>query len=71
MGGVFAYIIYDVLKKGGADYINILIFLVLALLLIGMDYHFTNCVVFYWKHPPKKKGDINWIDSDSEPQFAF
>ena len=45
--------------------------LIVCLLYLGVDYHWTNCVVFYSKHPPKRKEKISWIDSDSEPQYAF
>lgn len=41
--------------------------LILSLIVLGIDFHFTNVVMFYMRHPPKGKADINWLDSDSEP----
>ena len=71
IGRVFAYIVIDVLKTGGKNYLYILTMLILSLTVLGLDFHFTNVVVFKMNHPPQKKDDINWLDSDSEPQFAF
>lgn len=67
MGGVFAFVVIDILKFGGKDYLYILAMLIACLVYLGVDYHWTNCVVFFWKHPPRRKTDISWIDSDSEP----
>lgn len=36
-----------------------------------VDYHFTSVVRFYADHPSVKKKDVAWIDTDSEPDFAF
>jgi hypothetical protein len=71
LGGVFAFIVVDILKYGGKDYLFILVALILVLVYLGVDFHWTNTVVFYSKHPPKRKAKINWIESDSEPQYAF
>lgn len=71
IGGLFAFIVLDILYKGGSSYLYILAALIGVLVFLGIDYHWTNCVVFMQKHPPKNKEDIRWIESDSEPQFAF
>ena len=71
LGGVFAFIVLDIFKYGGTHYLYMLAALIGVLLYLGPDYHFTNCVVFYMKHPPKRKEPIEWLFSDSEPQFAF
>lgn len=36
-----------------------------------IDYHFTKVVTFYAKHPSERKVKINWLMTDSEPEFAF
>ena len=71
LGGLFAFIVVDILKFGGAHYLLFLAALIAVLIYLGVDYHWTNCVVFFQRHPPKRKADINWIESDSEPQYAF
>lgn len=71
LGGVFAFVVVDIFKHGGAHYLLILAALIFVLIYIGVDFHWTNCVVFYSKHPPKRKEAIRWISSDSEPQYAF
>jgi hypothetical protein len=71
LGGVFVFIVLDIIKRAGADYLLILGTLIFVLIYLGVDFHWTNCVVFYSKHPPKRKEAINWIESDSEPQYAF
>lgn len=71
LGGVFAFIIVDILKYGGSHYLFILLALISVLIYLGVDYHWTNCVVFFLKHPPKRKEAIEWLEDDSEPQYAF
>lgn len=71
IGGVFSFVVIDILKFGGVHYLYILAMLIACLCYLGTDYHWTNCVLFYWKHPPNRKEDINWLFSDSEPQYAF
>lgn len=36
-----------------------------------IDYHFTSVVRFFADHRTNKKKEIAWLDSDSEPDFAF
>ena len=71
LGGVLAFVVLYIFKYGGIHYMYILAALIASLLYLGADYHFTNCVVFFMKHPPKRKEPIEWLFSDSEPQFAF
>lgn len=71
MGGILAFVVIDIFKFGGIHYLYILAMLLVCLVYLGVDYHWTNCVVFYWQHPPKRTKPIEWIMSDSEPQFAF
>lgn len=71
MGGILAFVIYDIFQFGGQHYLYILAAVIFSLVYLGVDYHWTNCVVFFWKHPPKRKAPIDWINSDSEPQYAF
>jgi hypothetical protein len=67
LGGVLTYIILDVLQNGGKNYLYILAMLVLSVVVLIWDYHFTHVVVFYMRHPPQGKAAINWLMSDSEP----
>jgi hypothetical protein len=61
MGGVFAFVVLDIFKYGGIHYLYMLAALIVVLCYLGVDYHWTNCVVFHWKNPPKKKKPIDWI----------
>ena len=47
LGGLFAFIVVDILKFGGAHYLLILLALIIVLVYLGVDYHWTNCVVFF------------------------
>jgi len=47
LGGLFAFIVVDILKFGGAHYLLILAALIAVLIYLGVDYHWTNCVVFF------------------------
>ena len=71
MGGVLAFVLLSIfhtdVRKINLVYFDILAMLIGCLVYLGVDYHWTNCVVFFWKHPPRRKADISWIDSDSEP----
>jgi uncharacterized membrane protein YdfJ with MMPL/SSD domain len=40
-------------------------------LVVLIDYHWSTVVRFYAKYPSQRKGKINWLESDSEPDFAF
>ena len=36
-----------------------------------IDYHYSTVVRFYAKNPSARKVKINWLMTDSEPDFAF
>lgn len=40
-------------------------------LLVYIDHHWSCVVKFYATYPQNKTKGVNWLSSDSEPQFQF
>jgi len=67
------FVLWTVFAKD-ADVFLLVISLLAALLIsfiVLVDYHWSTVIRFYAKHPSKRKVKINWLDSDSEPDFAY
>jgi len=69
---VAAFVIWTVLT--GADTFRLAIAVVAAMIVsfvVLIDYHWSTVIRFYAKHPTIRTEKIKWLESDSEPDFAF
>jgi len=39
--------------------------------IVVIDYHWSTVVRFYAKHPSERTVKINWLQTDSEPDYAY
>lgn len=64
-----AYLIYwEVFVDLETQYIYVILAAIAMCVIIGTDFHFTQVVRFYAKNPLKQT-KLNWLNSDSDPQF--
>lgn len=67
--GIFTAIIYETIYLGGGDYLAIFGALIAAILLMVVDFHWTNVALFQMRHPDSKP--VDFLTADDEPRYAY
>ena len=68
--GFFYWIVNNILEEVSQDYLMTFGIIVVAVSIIGIDFHWSSVVFFYSKHPDFTPVKLFAKDS-SEPKYAF
>jgi len=70
---LFAFVLWTIFyEDANMDYLTTALAMAFFLSLVTViDYHWSSVVRFYAKYPSVSEHKIRWLESDSEPSFAY